>query len=269
MKRDNGELKTATNDIIFKYVMKRNKQVIGKIIEEVTNIKVDTIEFLDTHYENNFYKKCQISDLVLNVNNRYLFNLEMDNNPSEAKRLLYCGNLLNFQLESGKSYDTLKPVIQICFDNYHYFDNLDEYNKIQFMNERKQIDNEYLNKIRICLPNVNLNCYNKRELNELEKICLILQSRYEEDRDEIAKGSEVLERMAKTINEATKKASLMELMHRYDYDEIQRTFDLYEAKKEGERKKVNEVAKNMLSKGMPIELISEITRLDKNYIATL
>ena len=270
---ENLELKTATNDLVFKYVMKRNKEIIQKIIEEVTDIKVTTIEFLDTHYENNFYKKYQISDLVLNVNDNYLINLEMDNTPSEAKRLLYCGNLLNFQLESGETYETLKPVIQIGFDNYHYFDNLDEYNKIKFMNERKQIDNEYLNKIRICLPNINLNCYNKEKLSELEKICLIIQSRYEDERNEIAQGSEVLEKMVKTINEATKKASLMELMHRYDYNEIQRTFDLYEAKKEGKIEgKIEgktEIAKNMLNNGLNPELISKITNLDKNYIETL
>ena len=272
--------KPFTHDLVFKYVMKQNKDILKTIISSVTKIQVIDMVFLDPNQEKNVYIKRQISDLVLKVNDQYLFNIELDNKRNNCKNSLYCGNLLGNQLNKKDDYKKVKPVIQIVLANYRHFKKTkDGKNEVCFMDAYQQIDNLYSRKWVINLPFIAKSCYNKRkeELTDFERIIMILKSTDLEKMKKIAKGRRIIEKMVKDYEIATEKSELMDRMLQYDYDAFQRQVDLSEAhekgmikgEKYGKEYGKREIAKKMLAKGYEITTISEITNLNKNYIASL
>ena len=291
---------TFTNDIIFKIVLKENPKIVKLLIKELANLDLEKINYIDTNQIDNIHLKYQQADIVIE-NNDTLINIEMDNYKTKIKNLLYAFNLIKSSLNKGSNYNKAKKVFQITFDNYKYFKNSKRtYEKIYFMNEDKQIENTYLRKVRICLPNIKEFCYNKniKELTNIERISLMLMEKDIDNLFKLADGKEEYINMAATIIKANTnddilgKAEALEI----EYNLMKKEFyhegeisgikkgeiagmkkgeiaGIKKGKKEGKKEGFSEslimVAKNMLKKGVAISLISEYTGLSENKISKI
>ena len=285
-------LKPATNDLIFKIVLKENPKIVKLLIKELATLDLEKISYIDTNQMDNIHLKYQQSDIVIE-NENIIINIEMDNYKTKIKNLLYAFNLIKSSLNKGTNYNKAKKVFQITFDNYKYFKNSKRsYEKIYFMNEDKQIENTYLRKTRICLPNIKEFCYNKniKELTDVERISLML---VEEDIDNLFKlsnGKEVYIKMAATIIKANTnddilgKAEALEIEYNLMRNEL-----FHEGKKAGKKEGLEEgeiagmkkgekkgfsksltmVAKNMLKENISMDIISKVTGLPKNKISKI
>ena len=279
-------IKPATNDIIFKIVLKENPEIVKLLIKELANLDLEKISYIDTNQIDNIHLKYQQADIVIeNENNDTLINIEMDNYKTKIKNLLYAFNLIKSSLNKGTNYNKAKKVFQITFDNYKYFKNSKRsLEKIYFMNEDKQIENTYLRKVRICLPNIKKFCYNKniKELTDVERISLMLVEEDIENLFKLADGKEEYINMAATIIKANTnddilgKAEALEI----EYNLMKKEFyhegeisGIKKGKKEGKKEGFSEslimVAKNMLKKGVAISLISEYTGLSENKMSKI
>ena len=152
---------TGTNDIIFKIIFKENLELVKLAIETLTDIKVDTLELVDTHAEDNVHLKVGIMDLTVKVNDKMYCIIEMNQNKAVEKEVMYFCKVVVKQLRRGEAYDKIMPVVTIAFDNYRHFNKSDKlYQKVHFQTDDTQVDNRIESKIRVCLPTITKEWYN-------------------------------------------------------------------------------------------------------------
>ena len=135
--------------------------------------------------------------------------------------------------------------------------------------------------INIYLPNIRKKYYNKEELNELDKIMLVLNEEDNNNLSKLYKGERVMEDYVKDAKRASINDDIVGLYDKELHEELLRNTELYnaeqkglnkglkEGKENGIRENKIETAKNMLKESISIDIISKVTGLTKEEIEKL
>ena len=183
------------------------------------------------------------------------------------------------QFEKGEDYLEYKAIIQINFDNFQKYQG----NKLiyEFMMREKdtnEIETDLLKSYHINLPYLKNHCYN--ECNEIEKLCILFQEDIEKYKLEI-KEDEIMEEAYETLENISSDEKIIGL---YDAEKVEQKIlntRLKGAKQEGieegtqqgieqgfQRRNM-EIAKNLLSQNVDIDVIMKATGLTKEEIEKL
>ena len=288
----NYKIIPMTNDRVFKSVLSsiEARDYLIDIISGITglpkaNLKKD-MTFVDSEHRisrKNESKK--ISDLVVEVKDNVI-NLEMNN--TYYKKLVDRNFEYIAKLKSnliGESYNKIRKVIQINFDNFNRYNDDRAVIKFEMRDEKGIKEGVSLESYHVILPNVKEKYYNENNKDDLiGKLVIFVAERDEELQKLIDKHIE-LRPVGKKLVEISREEEARGI---YDLEEHERRVrnslieDALEdgwnrGKKEGKEEGIKEgikenklsVAKRMLEKNIDINVISECTGLSEKEIKTL
>ncbi len=275
-------------DVVFHMLFgeQKHERITKKLIEDVLEEKVETIELEQTPYlwGEQAEDKVGIIDVRATINKENPIDIEMqilDNKNIEKRILFYWSKLYLKQLKEGDKYDKLKRSIVIIFLDYEIekLKELGVHTKWQIRNTEngKIVLTEDLEVHIIELPKIK----EKEAENRIKKWILFLENpegeeikKMSEKEPEIKEAIEVLEK----ISSDEAKIRIAELREKYIADRESELATAEEkgikqgieqGKKQGNFEKGIEIAKKLKSKNMSIEEISEITGLTKGEIEKL
>ena len=259
------------NDYIFKKIFskKGNESILKDFLISVLNIPIQKVETraevsLERQLEEN---KLGRLDILAKLDDSTIVNIEVQilNKYNFIDRTMYywSGNYYN-ELRAGEDYKEVKKVIAINILDYEIFEE-GPYHEIA------RIRRDFKNKIltdKMELHFIQIPKFLKENRGTKTKLEQWMQFISQKDEKEVE--------LAMKENEEIKKAN-----EEYEYltgDEAERRLALLreeairdektmlrgsreEGKKEGEKLKQIEIAKNMLNEGMEIKTISRLTKL--------
>ena len=259
-------------DVVFHMLFgeQKNERITKKLIEDVLEEKVETIELEQTPYlwGEQVEDKVGIIDVRATINKENPIDIEMqilDNKNIEKRILFYWSKLYLKQLKEGDKYDKLKRSIVIIFLDYEIekLKELGVHTKWQIRNTKngKIVLTEDLEVHIIELPKIK-----EREAeNRIKKWILFLENpegeeikKMSEKEPEIKEAIEVLEK----ISSDEAKIRIAELREKYIAD---RESELATA----EEKRSKKIAKKLKAIGRSTEEIKEITELSREEIEGL
>lgn len=271
-----------TNDFIFKKIFgeTKNKALLKDLLEAIlTDIKIYDVEInKDVSLERKIItEKLGILDVVATLDDGTKVNVEMQvkNYYNTVERsLYYATGVYHENLQSGEDYIDTPRSISIWITDYNVFETGP-------FHERARLKRDYENIVLtdkfqfhyIQLPKFKEKC--KRISSKLDEWLTFIKNENMEairmiDNKHIKKAEEELEYL--TGDEETKRLAF--LREKAIRDEMAamakaRKEGRTEGRAEGSVEKQKEIAKKMLSKGIDIALIMEITELTKDEIEKL
>lgn len=271
-----------TNDFIFKKIFgeTKNKDLLKDLLESIlTDIQIEKVEInKDVSLERKMITdKLGILDVVATLNNKTKVNIEMqikDYYNTVERSLFYGTGIYHENLKSGEDYIDIPQSISIWITNYNVFKEGPFHEKAVLKRDFENIVlTDRLELHYIQLPKFKEKC--KLISSKLEEwLTFIINENMEaikmSENENIKKAEEELQYL--TGDEESKR--LAYLREKAIRDEMAAmTKARREGKEEGIKEGINsntkEVAKKMLSKGLEIELIMEITGLTKEEIKNL
>lgn len=275
-----------TNDFIFKKLFgnSKNENLLKDLLESIlTDIKISSIKInKDVSLERQLITdKLGILDIVATLNNNTKINIEMQvkNYYNTVDRSLFYGTgIYHENLNSGEDYTSIPRSISIWITNFDVFEEGPFHEIARLKRDYENIIlTDKLELHYIQLPKFKKKC--KRISSKLEEwLTFIINENMEaikmSENENIKKAEEELEYL--TGDEETKR--LAYLREKAIRDE---TAGLISAERkgrlegerigklEGERKALCETAKKMLSKGIEIDTIIEVTGLTEEEIKKL
>ena len=297
-----------TNDRMFKAVLTSDeaRDYLVDIISSITglpkeNLKKDMTFKNAEHQVSGISESKKISDLVVEVKDNVI-NLEM--NGSYYRRLVDRNFEYIAKLKSnlvGESYNELKKVIQINFDNFNKYNDERIIIKFEMMDETGLKEGVSLESYHVILPNVKEKYYNKREKDELVRKLVILVEERDEELQKLIDANMELRPVGKKIVEISRDEELNGIYDREEHERRVRNSLIEDAledgwnrgkkegietgkiegKKEGKAQGIREgikegikegkieIAKKMIDMGMPFETISEVTDISKSQLENI
>lgn len=273
-----------TNDRVFKSVLSsiEARDYLIDIISGITglpkaNLKKD-MTFVDSEHRISSKK---ISDLVVEVKDNVI-NLEMNN--TYYKKLVDRNFEYIAKLKSnliGESYNKIRKVIQINFDNFNRYNDDRAVIKFEMRDEKGIKEGVSLESYHVILPNVKEKYYNENNKDDLiGKLVIFVAERDEELQKLIDKHIE-LRPVGKKLVEISREEEARGI---YDLEEHERRVrnslieDALEdgwnrGKKEGKEEGIKEnklsVAKKLSEEGISLEIIKKVTNLSDDDIKAL
>lgn len=221
------------------------------------------------------------------VGENKLINIEMNKNYYKGlihKNFHYLQKLGSIQYESGESYKEDKLLYQINFDNYHRFKNHRLLTICMFQDmDTGEIENENIIIYHIDLEYLREVCYNKNveNLDELEKICMLIITESRKIAENISKGDRIMEEVTKKLTQMQKNVFADAIYDGVEQDERIRKAMIETAEeeatergletgmKQGIYNKEREIARNMLKENINLALIQTVTGLSVEEINAL
>lgn len=265
-------LLNLTIDYVFKRVVGRegSEMIATNFIslvlnEKVENINLDCNTFLDKDITDD---KVGILDIKAKFGNGVTCDIEMqvvEKNDMYKRLLFYWSKLYIQNIKSGNNYNELKRCIVILIADFE----LDDLSDIPQYITRWKIQEEK---------------YGKHVLTDLLEICIIelpKAQKYNENKDldtwvKFIKNPEVINMASKETTEAINAAKkILEEMSQDEHErylaELRQKYimDQKAIADKGVEKGIEQVAKNMLKKGVDIDFIVEVTNLSKEKIESL
>lgn len=256
----NNESRKKYAVLIIASVLKRDYDEIYDSIEYVKN-KLDKQLDIEKRREVDFICKLKDEYIGIEMNNNY-------SKESYERNISYAMGIYKSKEIRGSRY-SFNKVIQININNFTFENNNKEVEEYALRNEDGEYLTEKIKIINIYLPNIRKKYYNKEELNELDKVMLVLNEEDNNNLSKLYKGERVMEDYVKDAKRASINDDIVGLYDKELHEELLRNTELYNAEQKGIRKKAIETAKNMLNKGLDIKLISECTGLTKEEIEKL
>lgn len=259
---------------------KNNRKFVAKLINLVTDIDfdllVDRMIIIDsTIIDDSVSNHLNDQDVVVTINNTTL-NLEMStslyNNKRKNERTAfkYAGN----QYKVGSSYENVYIFYQICIENYELFKNdflINEVNMINVTSGKYEVETNEFKKFHINLKKLDDGCYNSyEEVNKFFKFFILDK---EKDLEELSKGDEILMEAYEHLKSLSHDSIPMSKLEEQELDEYCQRLAIMDAKNDGiikgEKSKQLEIAKNLLSENIDINIISKSTGLSIEEINNL
>lgn len=163
-----------TNDRVFKSVLSsiEARDYLADIISGITGLPKEKLKkdmtFVDSeHRISSKNESKKISDLIVEVKENVI-NLEMNN--TYYKKLVDRNFEYIAKLKSnliGESYNKIRKVIQINFDNFNRYKDSRAVIKFEMMDERGIKEGVSLESYHVILPNVKEKYYNENSKDEL------------------------------------------------------------------------------------------------------
>ena len=266
-----------TSNIMFKELFGKveNKEatayLLSTLFELEYNEVLENIKYQNTNLEiNNIGDYKFDTDVIVTLNNEISINIEMNKEywkGIENRNLIYATNLFASQFKKGskkEGFKYAKKVIQININNYNYPKEREYAVGIIKDIETNEVMSEMIQIYHINLVEIKKKCYNKNELNSIEKIGKLFLSE---------KISEVERIMGEDANKILEK--IMELssderiVGLYDKEDLERQIKegIEEAAFEkGIKESKKDIVVNMLKENVDINLISKVTRLNMEQI---
>ena len=190
---------TLTSDIGFKYVFKR-KENIKELIQDILNIKIRSLIFIDTTLEKRgkHEKESRLDVLVL-VNSEIVVNVEMQQREKGniiPRSIYYMSKLISKDIVTNEEYEKIKRHVMINIIDYQDEDKKlqTSYKLIEMPNINKVIDYIQIEKINLRSTEINnprlkkwKEIFNAKEEEEMKK--------HETDEEKIARVAKLMEQL--------------------------------------------------------------------------
>ena len=290
IKQEKPEKMRLTVDYAFKRVFGRNgnEAILKDFLEAILDIEIKDIIIQNPEIPKNMRdSKIGILDVRAEINGKEIIEVEMQvqNQYNIDKRSpIYITKIYSDQLKEGDSYVEVKKVAVINILNFNYYERNSYHSvgRMKFENskENEKVDMGYILEEQYVTNDLEMHFI---ELPKFRKKNPDISSKLDQWLWLIC-GEEEKIKMAKNENEKIKEAKseleklemspedreLYELRLKAIRDEINiRESGFIDGKKEGEFQKGLDIAKAMLQKQMPIELIEELTGLPQSEIEKL
>lgn len=256
----NNESRKKYAVLIIASVLKRDYDEIYDSIEYVKN-KLDKQLDIEKGREVDFICKLKDEYIGIEMNNNY-------SKESYERNISYAMGIYKSKEIRGSRY-SFNKVIQININNFTFENNNKEVEEYALRNEDGEYLTEKIKIINIYLPNIRKKYYNKEELNELDKVMLVLNEEDNNNLSKLYKGERVMEDYVKDAKRASINDDIVGLYDKELHEELLRNTELYNAKQKGIRENKIETAKNMLKESISIDIISKVTGLTKEEIEKL
>ena len=282
-------------DVVFRALFREeNKNLTEALISDIIgkNIRIKTTD-LDRHLDIKVaQQKLGIMDLRTELEDGTKCNIEIQLEMREYEKerfLYYWADAYSRQLRRGEEYNRLHKTISIIILDHE----IKELKGIEELNTKWQIrDNktgkklltDHLEIIIVEIPKA-IRQYKNNEQNKICQWMLFFDDPNKEELNEIMKENEKIKEAVeelKGMSEDEELRILAELREKGRRDEYAareyaikqglqegREEGIKEGIKEGSRKREIEIAKNMLSLKVDIEIISKVTGLTKGEIEKL
>jgi predicted transposase/invertase (TIGR01784 family) len=265
------------NDLVFKYIFgnEKNKKILISLLNVIlkleTGSKIKNITFLDTFNLKEFRDdKSTILDIKAKDETGKFYNIEMQVIPESyyiERVLYYYSKLYSKQLKRGDKYYKLQKTISISIlDRSILIKEKDIHNIYKLLNLKsyKELSDHFefhfieLSKFNIEKP--------KKLQTAFEKWLHVLkfEKKYMGENMEIPenlKSEEGIEMAIKALRYANSDEYLREIVEAREKAEHDLATRIGVSRLEGIKEGKLETARKMLSKGMEISLISELTEL--------
>ena len=269
-----------TNDFIFKKVFgkKGNESILKDLLEAILKIKIKKIELqAEVELERELIDdKTGVLDIEATIDDNTIIDVEMQMRNQynmKERSLFYWAGLYYTGLKKKEEYKENKRVITINIVNFDMFKEGPYHEKIELRREYKNI--LLTNKLEIHF--IQLSKFLKEGQEEKDKkmwqwltfICDKNRKEVErvmKENKEIEKANEELEYL--TGDDAVRRIAFLREKAERDYISNM-SGAREEGIEEGEKKKTIEIAKEMLAKGIEIELIKEITKLSEEELENI
>lgn len=271
------------NDYVFKRIFGHigNEDITASLIssivgKQITNVKLDNNTILERDVLDD---KVGILDIRAKIDSNINCNIEMqlvDKKNIEKRILFYWSKMYSSSIKTGKDYEDLEKTIIILISDYE----LDTLKKVPKYQTKWQIREEEYHQIVLTdimelyiieLPKF-MKCKknNKKEMNMWLRFIQNPEVVKMSENAEIQKAQKELERISNDAHERY----LAELREKYIMDQKAIEDAGYDKGKKvgitvGRKEEKIEIAKEMLQKGLAIELICDITKLTKEEIEAL
>ena len=271
---------TSKSDLVFKTVMMDMPELLGKIIEVITEEKVNNIEILNSELPiASIEVKSHRLDIIVQSENK-IIDLEMNNKMKEYTRFrnyLYLMDKANNMVMRGKSYSKLLDknfiLINLIYGEKPKTKRKDEIIEIYKIQNKKRI---YIDNIKIIDVNLDLLKYIWYDLEEKEQEkykYLYMLDLQKEELKEFSKGDKEMEDYKNKLDKLNKNTEFRDrisaeedALYCYNSD-----IELAEEKgiSIGKDEAKLEDAKNFLKLGVEVDIISKATGLSKEKILSL
>ena len=285
-----GELLNLTKDLVFQELFgkQKNKDITAHLLSLILNRKIKNID-LDVNKRmlgNRENSKTGRLDIRAKFNDGEDCNIELQVEPypyMDKRMLEYWGSMYDAKINSGDSYEVLKPTISILITDYKITNlkHISKYHTIWNLREKDFTDTVLTNDIEMHIleiPKINDNEMLKDELVQwlrfikepenkgvekfMEENKYLKQARKElEHLSGDPDFKRLLESRAGFLRDVDAKMEVAEKKGKEKGRE--------EGKEEGKRQKQLEIAKKMKDKNKPIKEIIELTELSKEEIEKL
>lgn len=282
------------SDIIFKAFFSRNEKFLKSFLNAILgeNVKIKKVMH-DVRLEQLTKEmKYGVLDLDVELESGELINVEMqlkDNHNIEERTTFYASKKIVEQLEPKGKYEDLKKVIVIAILNYSFIklpQYVTETVRVAKADKEYEINNTIkyyyieLEKFRNQNPNMEEKINQWLAFIDMERGDLLEMAK--EKNKEIKEATDAYEEL--TGDDEIKRIAEIRLMSELEEQSALATArakgteeglrqgkeeGLKQGKEEGKKQKQNEIAKRMLSKGINIEEIIELTKLSKEEIEKL
>ena len=294
IKQEKPEKMRLTVDYAFKRVFGRNgnEGILKDFLESILDIEIKNITIQNPEIPKNMRdSKIGILDVRAEINGKEIIEVEMQvqNQYNMDKRSsTYITKIYSDQLKEGDSYVEVKKVAVINILNFNYYERNSYHSvgRMKFENskENEKVDMGYILEEQYVTDDLEMHFI---ELPKFRKKNPDISSKLDQWLWLIC-GEEEKIKMAKNENEKIKEAKseleklemsaedreLYELRLKAIRDEINiresgYTDGMKDGEEKGKKQKSIEIAKNMLKKQIPLELIEELTGIPKEKIEKL
>ena len=229
-----------TNDRMFKAVLtsKEARDYLVDIISGITGLPKEDLK-RDMTFKNSEHpvsaisESKKISDLVVEVKEGVI-NLEM--NETYYKKLVDRNFEYIVKLKSnlvGESYNEIKKVIQINFDNFNKYNDERIVIKFEMMDETGIKEGVSLESYHVILPNVKEKYYNEREKDELVRKLVILVEERDEELQKLIDANMELRPVGKKMVEISRDEELNGIYDREEHERRVRNSLIEDALEDG------------------------------------
>ena len=253
----------GTNDTVFKTIFGNNKYLLKKLLESA--LKLDDIEILDVKIpelpKSKIRSKKRILDVVIKSKGK-IINIELNSYQDatfKRRNFSYLANLYINGLKEGEDYDHMEDYIQINIstDQASMISDYDIYKVTGKRYHQEYVDNFTIYEFNV--TKMKETCYNEYRL-------LQLLDCDREELDRMSIGDKDMEELSKEIKGLNEDSEFIEFLTAEEEEEkYLNTVKNLEYQK-GMDEGIEQVAKNMLNKGMDKKDISELTGLSLSQI---
>ena len=265
-------LKDKVAKILFtsKETREFTEELIAKAIDVPISVVKNNLELLPTSVNHNINIQYSEAD-ALYENNTSIINIEINYvnyKTLDMKNMKYVCHLMLNQMKINEGYKKLKPIYQICINNFDIFKKDKFIYRSYIMEETlHEKRNDMMSIIDINIDYLKKKNYTEIEDGSLEKLLYIFVCNDKEILEKIYKGDEIMKKVVEKVSTLTDDFA-NELY--YDKEEIINEYSYDLGKEEGIEQGVKErnveIAKTMIKSKEPIDKIIKYTGLNKEEI---
>ena len=209
--------------------------IISSVLERDYNEIYNSIEYVKNKLDKQLdIEKGREVDFICKLKDEYI-GIEMNNNYSKEafeRNISYAMVIYKSKEIRGSKY-SFNKILQINLNNFTFENNDKEVEEYALRNENGEYLTEKIKIINIYLPNIRKKYYNKEELNELDKVMLVLNEEDNNNLSKLYKGEKVMEDYVKDAKRASISDDIVGLYDKELHEELLRNTELYNAEQKG------------------------------------